>query len=272
MGGFDKITDCFADLTPHIHAVETGLSSDPLMNWRLAQLDDYILVTNSDAHSLPNLGREANILELEALSYANIIRAIRNSSPKQLANSEPPTPNRIVSTIEFYPEEGMYHYDGHRACNVRLEPSETRAHGGTCPRCRLPLTVGVLHRVEALADRPAGFRPPGAPDFVSLVELDKIIAEGLGVSSRSAKSVQEVYERLIREGGSELAVLLDCPIEALRRLASAAVVEGIRRVRERTLTVEPGFDGQYGRVRIFSDEAERQKFAGGVQAALSFSS
>lgn len=257
--GFDSLEECFGELTGNIAAIETGLSSDPPMNWRVSALDSVSLISNSDAHSLPNLGREANILEVEALSYGNIIRAIRNSSPAKLsvvshqlsAGRNNGLKDRIISTIEFYPEEGMYHYDGHRACNTHFEPSETKKHRGVCPRCRLPLTIGVLNRVDTLADRPEGFRPEGSPDFLSLVELDKIIAESLGVRSRASKRVAQEYEKILASCGSELHVLMDMPLDALAQVTTATIVEGIRRVRARELEILPGFDGQYGTVRIF---------------------
>ncbi len=284
--GFDTLEECFGELAGHVSAIETGLSSDPPMNWRLSALDSVALLSNSDAHSLPNLGREANILEVEKLSYPNIIAAIRNSSPKKLANNQQQKVdpeakllgsslasalsigNRIVSTIEFYPEEGMYHFDGHRACNIRLEPRETKKNNGACPKCRLPLTIGVLNRVDQLADRPEGFCPPGAPDFISLVELDKIIAESLGISSRASKRVQEEYQRIARSLGSELDILMSTPLEEIARASIPEIAEGIRRVRQRKLTVEPGFDGQYGVVRIFPKPQGKRQALGRAQASL----
>ncbi len=262
--GFDSLEECFDELAHEVVAIETGLSSDPPMNWRVSALDRVALLSNSDAHSLPNLAREANILELQALSYGNVIAAIRNSSPARLAAS-PSAANRIVSTIEFYPEEGMYHIDGHRACDVRLTPAETKKYQRLCPRCHVPVTIGVLNRVDNLADRPEGFRPKGAPEYISLVELDKIIAEGLGIVSRSSKRVTEEYKKIIPACGSELDVLMHVPLGTLSSVTTPAIVEGIRRVRARELEILPGFDGQYGTVRIFPKGLQKIITDGGKQ-------
>ncbi len=271
--GFDTLEECFGSLGDKVVAIETGLSSNPPMNWRVSALDRVALISNSDAHSLPNIGREANVLELESLSYENVADAIRKSSPGKLAHSlsqvEGLPKNRIASTIEFYPEEGMYHYDGHRACDVRLTPEETKRHHGKCPRCHLPVTIGVLNRVAVLADRPADFRPAGAPDFFSLVGLDKIIAESFDMVSRTSKHVREEYERIVSACGNELTALMETPYDELARVTNTMVVEGIRRVREGKLSIEPGFDGQYGRVTIFSDH-DRVQRAGGMQSSINF--
>ncbi len=250
--GFDSLEECFEELTPEIFAIETGLSSDPAMNWRLSALDKIALVSNSDAHSLPNLGREANIfaLDIQKTNYDELMKTIKEKNPA-----------KFLKTIEFYPEEGMYHLDGHRACNSRLTPKETKKNKGLCPVCKKELTVGVLNRVEKLADREEGFVPPKAVPFVSLVELDKIIGEALDIKSRKSTAVQREYANLIKKGNNEFNVLLNLSYADLAKITLPEIVEGIRRVREKELKIEPGFDGRYGRVTIFSpkEKSERQK-------------
>lgn len=251
--GYDALEECFGDLTPHIAAVETGLSSDPSMNWRCAMLDRVALLSSSDAHSLPNLGREATVLEVEAFDFDHLAAAIRASAPERY---DPRAPDRIIETIEFFPEEGKYHYDGHRACNVRCTPSETRRHRGVCPQCAKPMTVGVMHRVDKLADRTDGYTPLHAPSFRRIVPLQETIAEAFGVAS-ATKRVREQYARLTAEVGSEFHVLLDAPFDAIGHAAPVEVVEAIRRVRAGELDILPGYDGEYGTVHIFSDARPR---------------
>jgi uncharacterized protein (TIGR00375 family) len=250
--GFDSLEECFEEFAPEIFAIETGLSSDPAMNWRLSALDKIALVSNSDAHSLPNLGREANVfnLDINQIGYDDLFEAIKTKDSKI-----------FLQTIEFYPEEGMYHLDGHRACESRLTPAETKKNKGLCPVCKKPVTVGVYNRVDELADRPEGFMPKNAVPYVSLVELDKIIAEAVGVKSRKSSAVQKEYEKLIQAGGNEFKILLDLGYDELKKITSAEIVEGIRRVREKELTIEPGYDGEYGKVTIFSpkEKKDRQK-------------
>ncbi len=241
--GFDSLEECFNDYTKDIYAYETGLSSDPEMNWRLSALDKLTLLSNSDAHSLLNIGREANVFELDEITYSEIYNAIKNKDT-----------NKIKYTIEFYPEEGMYHYDGHRFCSIRFSPEETKKHKGICPVCKKPLTIGVMNRVEELADRPVGFKPEGVPGFRKLVGLDKIIAEALDIKSRSSQTVQTEYNNLISHIGAEMKILLNEPLENLSKITLPNIVQGIKRVREGKLIIEPGFDGQYGTVKIFSDE------------------
>lgn len=237
MSGFDSLEECFDELTPYIYAIETGLSSDPAMNWRLSQLDKVAIISNSDAHSMQRLGREANVFDTE-LSYQGIVDAIKTKNPE-----------KFLYTIEFFPEEGKYHYDGHRLCGVRFSPKETKAHGGKCPKCGRNVTVGVLARVEELADRPEGYKLEGAIPFKSLVPLDEIIANSFGVESKT-KRVQEEYFRLTEQFGGELALLLEGDLSLLgdQRLA-----EGIRRVREGQVTCEPGYDNEYGKIKIFQE-------------------
>jgi len=237
--GFDSIEECFEEYSKHIYAIETGLSSDPKMNWRLSALDKITLISNSDAHSPSKLGREANIFNCQ-LNYKSIINAIKN--------------NKIIKTLEFFPEEGKYHFDGHRACNVCLSPAETRKLKGICPKCGKPLTVGVMHRIDDLADRPAGagFKPGLYKNLIPLIE---IIAEALkfGVNT---KAVNQEYEKLIKNFKTEFNVLLDAKIENLERIAEPMVSLGIKRVREGKVHIEPGYDGEYGRISIFSSRDE----------------
>jgi uncharacterized protein (TIGR00375 family) len=251
MSGFDSLEECFGDNAKHIHAIETGLSSDPPMNWRLSPLDKVLLVSNSDAHSLGNLGREANVFDIapDELSYVEIIGILREKDR-----------SRFLYTIEFYPEEGMYHFDGHRACKKRMHPDETAKNNGLCPVCKKPVTVGVYSRVAKLADRPEGVRPPGMVPFKSIVPLDEIIAEALDRGA-GTKGVQTVYEQMVARL-PEFQILLNAPYDELASFASGDIVEAIRRVREGRLSVEPGYDGEYGTVKIFSDK-ERKKMEQG---------
>lgn len=254
--GFNSMEECFGNYTKDIYAYETGLSSDPEMNWRLSALDNLTLLSNSDAHSLPNIGREANVFELNEISYDEIYNVIslRESRATNAAHANKRNKSFLDYTIEFYPEEGMYHYDGHRLCGARFSPEQTKKHKGVCPVCKKPLTIGVVNRVEELADRPAGFTPEGAPGFKKLVELDKIIAEALCVKSRNSRAVQSEYNNIIKRLGPELKILIDEPLEKIKQIALPAVAEGIRRARQGELIIEPGFDGQYGAVKIFSEK------------------
>jgi len=243
--GFDAIEECFEDLTGHIHALETGLSSNPPMNWRLSALDKYTLVSNSDAHSPGNLAREANIFAVP-LSYPHIARALQN-----------PAAPEFYGTIEFFPEEGKYHYDGHRRCKVCLEPMKTTALSGVCPVCGGKLTVGVLHRVEALADRAEGFVPPSAKHFESLVPLREVIAASTGLAAAGVKAYER-YCSLLRNLGPELFILREAPLDAIEEKAGPLVAEGIQRLRCGKLRVEPGYDGEYGKISILAaDEIDR---------------
>ncbi|MFH1226028.1 MAG: endonuclease Q family protein [bacterium] len=241
--GFDSLAECFEELTPFIYAIETGLSSDPKMNWRLSALDKITLLSGSDAHSAPHLGREANVFEMAEPSYSEIARIIREKDKA-----------KFLFTIEFFPEEGIYHFDGHRACNVRLSPGETKKIKNICPQCKKPLTIGTMHRVDNLADRPEGFRPPEAIDYKSLVPLPEIIAEAKGVKSKSSKAVGAEYENLIRKGKSEFNILLNLSDEEIKTIAEPMVAEGIIRVRNGRLKIEPGYDGLYGKVVIFPEK------------------
>lgn len=243
--GFDSIEECFQEESRHISAIETGLSSNPSMNWRLSILDPISLVSNSDAHSPPKIGREANVFQCN-MDYWEITDAIKNKDR-----------NKFIFTIEFFPEEGKYHYDGHRNCGLVFSPQETRRRKGLCPSCKRRLTIGVMHRVENLADRPEGYVPQGAIPAQHLVPLEEIIAEALN-QSVNTKAVREEYLKAVHTLGNEFFVLMDAPKEDLFRYLPARVAEGIIRVRERRLRIKPGYDGVYGQVSIF-DEGDKGK-------------
>ncbi len=247
-GGFDRMEDCFGDLTPHIFAVETGLSSDPMMNWRLTQLDPYVVVSNSDAHSPPKLGRETTIYDTEC-TYPSIYKAL----------SDPDDPG-LVGTVEFFPEEGKYHYDGHRKCSIRLHPRETIAQDGLCPACNKPVTIGVMARVEELADRPEGVKSPRWRPYHSLIPLPEIIGEAKQVGPKS-KTVDTVFQTMLARLGNEFHILMDTPLEDIEPVAGSLIAEGIRRVRAGEVDILPGFDGEFGILKLFEDE-ERQSISG----------
>ncbi|MDE0025357.1 MAG: UvrD-helicase domain-containing protein [Spirochaetaceae bacterium] len=242
--GFDSVQECYADLTPHIFAVETGLSSDPPMNWRVSWLDDYTLISSSDAHSPPKLAREATCFDTE-LSYDALFDALRGGARRGYRG-----------TVEFFPEEGKYHMDGHRKCGVCWEPAATRAHGGRCSACGKPVTVGVYHRMEELADRPRGARPACAGPFASLIPLPEALSEVLGVGANS-KRVQREYHRLVERLGPELAILREVPLKEIDAAGGAVLAEGIRRMRAGEVRAQGGYDGEYGVIRLFDGEADR---------------
>lgn len=235
--GFDTIEECFEDMTPYIHALETGLSSDPPMNWRISALDSYQLISNSDAHSPAKLGREANLFQIP-LSYGGLAEAIS-------------TGNGLEGTIEFFPEEGKYHFDGHRKCSLCISPSEAAAYGNICPVCGKKLTIGVLHRVEQLADREEDFVLSGAKPFESLVPLPEVIGACTGKSAAS-KKVLEQYESMLVKLGSEFEILRNIPVEDIKKAAGASVAEGIHRLREGKVERTPGFDGEYGTIKLLT--------------------
>ncbi len=258
MSGFDSLEECFEELTPKILAIETGLSSDPPMNWRLSKLDNVALISSSDAHSAPKIGREAVKFDGE-LSYSGIAEALRAGAPARRqagpaqADQQVVASTKLLGTIEFFPEEGKYHFDGHSAHKVRLSPAETKKRRGLCPNCGGRVTVGVLSRVEELADRAADFKPADAPDYWSLVPLEEIIAEALSVKV-GTKKVDFQYDKLLQAFGNELAVLLDSSIESIEAASTPAIAEAIKRVRAGDLHIEPGYDGEYGTVHVFSDK------------------
>lgn len=237
--GFDTVEECFEDLTPYVHAVETGLSSDPPMNWRISALDRFQLISNSDAHSPAKLGREATLFDIP-LSYSGIARGIR-------------TGEGLYGTIEFFPEEGKYHMDGHRKCSLCLSPEETMRYNGICPVCGRKITIGVSHRVEELADREVGCVREGAKAYENLVPLPEVIAASLGYSA-SSKRVEREYMRMLSELGAEFEILRDLPLEDICRVSGARIAEGIERLRSGRVELVPGFDGEYGAIRLFRDE------------------
>jgi uncharacterized protein (TIGR00375 family) len=244
MSGFDSLEDAFGENVKHLAALETGLSSNPLMNWRLSSLDNFTLISNSDAHSPQNLGREANVFNTE-LNYSAISEAIKRKDPL-----------KFLYTIEFFPEEGKYHYDGHRLCQVRMSPQETKKAKGICPKCGKKLTVGVLSRVDELADREMGFKPQNIIPYKSLVPLPEIIAEALGVKSRT-KTVIEHYKKLIERFSNEFTILLDTPLQELNDFTLPEITQGIERARKGDLIIEPGYDGEFGKVRIFQEGEQK---------------
>ncbi|MBU3934392.1 endonuclease Q family protein [Patescibacteria group bacterium] len=243
--GFDAIEECFEDYSKYIFAGETGLSSDPAMNWRLSALDKITLISNSDSHSPRKIGREANVFDTD-ISYKAIIDAIKIKDSK-----------KFLYTVEFFPEEGKYHYDGHRACGISLSPKESKKYNNICPRCLKPLTIGVLNRVEQLADRPEGSRPENSIPFRSLIPLEEIIAEAKGMLP-GAKGVAKEYDNLIEKIGSEFKVLLEASKENLDKVTFPEISEGIIKTREGKVYIEPGFDGVYGKVKIFSKEEQKK--------------
>ncbi len=242
--GFDSLEECFEDLSHHIFAVETGLSSDPPMNWRLSALESLALVSNSDAHSPQNLGREANIFDTD-LSYFSVFRALKSRDP-----------GAFLGTIEFFPEEGKYHYDGHRKCNTRMSPRETQENSGLCPVCGRPVTVGVMHRVEELADLARGTQPQGSAAFKSLLTLPEILAETKGVGVQT-KWVQTQYRRLLEQHGPEFSILMDLPIEEVETRGNTVLAEGLRRMREGRVHIRAGYDGEFGSITLFSPQERR---------------
>ena len=244
--GFDSIEECFGELSPHIHAIETGLSSDPEMNWRLSALDSITLLSNSDAHSPNRLGREANAFEC-AMDYREITEAIRKKDQRKL-----------LFTIEFFPEEGKYHYDGHRQCGVIFSPQQTKVNQFICPNCHKKLTVGVMHRIEELADRPDGFIPKSAIPCIHLIPLEEIIAEALGVRV-GTKTVDTEYERLVERGGSEFRILLEATPDELSLFVPPIILEGIVRMRQKKVSIIPGHDGVYGKITLFPERKAEQE-------------
>ncbi|GAH94102.1 unnamed protein product, partial [marine sediment metagenome] len=245
---FDSIEECYRDLSQHIFALETGLSSDPPMNWMVSKLDGYRLISNSDAHSAPRIGREANLFDCE-MSYNAIMNALRQGSKKD-----------FLGTLEFFPQEGKYHFDGHRKCDVCLSPEQSKRYNGICPSCGKPLTLGVMYRVVELADYAMGRKPTAALSYKSIVSLDKIVAEIMGSGSAS-KKVQREYHRLLGSLGTELSILLALPFDTIGKHASSILVEAIRRVRNGKVHASPGFDGQYGSIQAFTDK-ERNDYSG----------
>lgn len=248
-GGYNTLEECFEDLTSHIFAVETGLSSDPAMNWRCSMLDGITLISNSDAHSLGKLGREANVFQFadgEVITYDAIMNILREGNRE-----------KFLYTIEFFPEEGKYHLDGHADCRFSCTPDACKKYGGRCPTCKKPLTIGVMHRVAELADRSeeVGKRAGRVP-YRSMVPLPEILADTLEAGV-AAKSVRSLYDRMIQRIGNEFFILLHADLPAIAAVAGGPVAEAIRRVREGRVTVVPGYDGIFGVVKVFEEDEDR---------------
>ncbi|MEM2739970.1 MAG: endonuclease Q family protein [Candidatus Bathyarchaeia archaeon] len=245
--GFDRVDDCYQDMTKYIYALETGLSSDPPMNWRLSSLDRFTLLSNSDSHSYwPwRIGREANVFEVNQLTYKDIIDSIRRKEA-----------GILKFTIETDPAYGKYHWTGHRACSISLPPAEAIRLGGKCPVCHKTLTKGVEQRVEELADRPYGFKPTSSPGYIHLLPLSEIISAVISASSPSSKSVWSIYNFLISRFGDEYTVLLDASFDDIAKVVDPSIAEAIIRVREGRVKVIPGYDGVYGKIIIFPEKGE----------------
>ncbi|MCM8783835.1 MAG: endonuclease Q family protein [Candidatus Omnitrophica bacterium] len=248
--GFDSIEECFGKYTKDIYVLETGLSSDPAMNWRLSSLDRFTLISNSDSHSPSRIGREANVFDA-TLDYLEILDILKKKDK-----------TRFLFTVEFFPQEGKYHYDGHRNCEIRLSPQETLKFKGICPKCGKHLTIGVMHRVEQLADRGENFSPENAIPFKKMVPLEEIIASARGIGA-DTQQVKQEYLRIVGHLGTEFDILFELSEKKLYDTLSPQIAEGIMRVRKGILNILPGYDGEYGRVEIFNkeeiDKKEKQR-------------
>jgi len=244
MSGFDSMTEAFKDQSKHIHAIETGLSSDPPMNWRIKELDDKAIVSFSDLHSFwPwRMGRECTIFDAKKINYESILKAIRNKEVKE--------------TIEFFPEEGKYHYDGHRNCGIVMSPKQTKKHKGICPVCKKPLTKGVAYRVEELADREPGYKPKTAKPFRHLIPLSEIIAGATGAGIATQKT-WKIYTGL-QKIGNEMQILLETPEEKLAQIAGEKIAKLIIKNRKQKIKVEPGYDGVYGKPVFNNSEGKKE--------------
>jgi len=239
--GFDTIEECFEEYSKDIYALETGLSSDPSMNWRLSKLDRFSLISNSDSHSPKKIGREANIFDTE-MSYKGITDALKIKDNK-----------KFLSTVEFFPEEGKYHYDGHRSCNMRFDPSETKKNKGICPKCGKPITVGVMNRVDELADRPVGFIPKNNIPYKRMIPLAEIIADVLSVGDAS-KKVDAEYKSIVPRLGTEFEVLMEVRESELLEKIPKKIAKAIINVRNGDVNILPGFDGEYGKIEILKKD------------------
>jgi uncharacterized protein (TIGR00375 family) len=239
--GFDSIEECFEEYAKDIYALETGLSSDPGMNWQWSKLDRFSLISNSDSHSPQKIGREANVFDTE-MSYKAILEALKKKDKK-----------KFLSTIEFFPEEGKYHYDGHRACDVRLSPGETKKNKNICPKCKKPLTIGVMNRVSELADRPEGFVPENSIPYKRMIPLAEIISDTLGVGEAS-KAVSAEYRAIIPRLGTELEVLIEVSEDKLLKELPIKIAKAIVSVRNGKVNILPGFDGEYGEIEILKEK------------------
>jgi uncharacterized protein (TIGR00375 family) len=247
--GFDTIEECFEEMTPFIFALETGLSSDPAMNWRLSCLDKYALVSNSDAHSPSKIGREANVFGT-TFSYSGLVDALKKRDPE-----------KFLCTLEFFPEEGKYHFDGHRRCSVVFSPQETIQHKYLCPECRRKLTVGVMHRVEKLADRDLTEIPENRVPYKNLIPLNELIAQAVEKTA-GCKSVWDTYFRFIHEFGNEHKILTEVPISELSQISPERVGIGVERMREGQVKIVPGHDGTFGKINLFDNEVIEEENQG----------
>ncbi|HYE59668.1 MAG TPA: endonuclease Q family protein [Candidatus Kapabacteria bacterium] len=254
-GGYNTLDEAFEELTPHIFAIETGLSSDPLMNWQYSHLDRIACISNSDAHSTAKLGREANVMRFDSdddMTYDEIMRILRERDKE-----------KFIQTIEFYPEEGKYHYDGHAACLFSCPPDETKRNGGLCPTCKKPLVIGVMNRVAELADRSeAEARALERVPYVSIIPLPEIIADTFGVGVAS-KAVKAAYDQLIHAFQTEFSILLDVSIDDIKSVAGAQIAEAVDRVRKGYVVITPGYDGLYGIIKVFGAEEPRGRIKQG---------
>ncbi|MDP8229514.1 MAG: endonuclease Q family protein [Candidatus Gorgyraea atricola] len=244
--GFDSIEECFEEYTKDIYALETGLSSDPGMNWRWSKLDRFNLISNSDSHSPRKIGREANVFDVE-MSYKSVTDALKVKDNK-----------KFLHTVEFFPEEGKYHYDGHRNCKVRFSPSETKKNKNTCPVCGKSLTVGVMNRVDTLADRPEGFVPKGSVPYKRMIPLSEIISDVLGVGDGS-KAVEKEYSAIVPRVGTEFEVLTEVRKDELLTKLPKKIAKAIINVRNGNVNILPGFDGEYGKIEILKKEDNSEK-------------
>lgn len=246
--GFDSLEECFGSMAPYVFAIETGLSSDALMNRSCSMLDSIALISNSDAHSPEKFGREANVFDLEPdeFTFDGFMNALRTRDTK-----------KFLYTIEFYPEEGKYHVDGHADCGVFLDPKDTKKLGGKCPKCKRPLTIGVLSRVADLHDRELPGMPSNHVPQRSIVPLPEILAEVYGVASSSSKKVKLMYEKMIPKLGNEFQILLDTSISEIQTFCGTDIAEAIRRVRAGEMSITPGYDGVFGKVKIFAENERK---------------
>lgn len=247
--GFDSIEECFEEMTPFIFALETGLSSDPAMNWRLSALDRYTLISNSDAHSPSRLGREANVFDTD-FSYKGLVEAIRSKNP-----------DKFLHTVEFFPEEGKYHFDGHRKCGILFSPRESMKHNNLCPVCGKKLTIGVMHRVEELSDREPGSSPPLKIPFKNLIPLNEVIAQAIE-KTPECQSVWDIYFHFIHEFETEHGILAEVPVAELSRLSPERVSLGVERMRKGAVSIVPGHDGCFGKISLFEKDVLEEEAQG----------
>lgn len=251
--GYDSADECFHELTKHIPAIETGLSSNPTMNWQWSHLDQFNIVSFGDAHSPRKFGREGTVFEVERPGYQELSAALWNNPVTGKGMGK----NRIVETLEFFPEEGKYHLDGHAKCKKRMVPAQSKKNHGICPVCKKPLTIGVLNRVEKLADRAEGFVDPKRPPFRTLIPLEETIGEAMDVGPAS-KKVQAIYMTLVKKFGGEFNVLLETPVKDIAAVGGETVADAIQRVRNGKVHIDAGYDGIFGTIKIFS-AADRKK-------------